>query len=309
MARKASNTGLRNANRTKKDEFYTQLSDIEKELKHYKKQLKNKVIYCNADDPFESNFFKYFASNFNALGLKKLIVTSYAGSPIVGNQLSLLDVEGLKKAEKKEPMKIEINEVKDNNNDGAINLADVEWLLKNDKNIATPLKNDGDFRSKESIEILKEADIVVTNPPFSLFRDYVAQLMEHGKKFLIIGNQNAITYKEIFQLIKENKFWFDQVIKQDSFIYQIKYHSLIKIFEVIDIHGNKKNFEEKKEAIKFLLDSKEITIDNYNILKNTILKIWVELDKNRLPKAIQVDVFNKSWDIQSNIIFYDMSRL
>lgn len=207
MAKKSQIKNLTKAKKDKKDEFYTQLSDIEKELKHYKKQLKNKVIYCNADDPFESNFFKYFASNFNALGLKKLIVTSYAGSPIVGNQLSLLDVEGLKKAEKKEPMKIEINEVKDNNNDGAINLADVEWLLKNDKNIATPLKNDGDFRSKESIEILKEADIVVTNPPFSLFRDYVAQLMEHGKKFLIIGNQNAITYKEIFQLIKENKLW------------------------------------------------------------------------------------------------------
>ena len=156
----SNNEGLRNANRAKKDEFYTQLSDIEKELKHYKSQFKGKVIYCNADDPFESNFFKYFASNFNALGLKKLIATSYAGSPVVGGQLSLFDIAGVKTLKKKEPMKIEINEVKDNNKDGAINLADVEWLLKNDKNIATPLKENGDFRSNESIEILKEADIV-----------------------------------------------------------------------------------------------------------------------------------------------------
>lgn len=206
MATKESNNaGLRNANRAKNDEFYTQLSDIEKELKHYKNQFKDKVVYCNADDPFESNFFKYFASNFNALGLKKLIATSYVGSPIVGGQLSLFDIEGLKTANKKEPMKIEINEVKDNNNDGAINLSDVEWLLKNDKNVAIPLKEKGDFRSKESIKILKEADIIVTNPPFSLFREFVEQLEEYNKKFLIIGNTNAITYKEIFKLIKKNK--------------------------------------------------------------------------------------------------------
>ena len=200
------NEGLRNANKGKKDEFYTQLSDIEKELKYYKDQFKDKVVYCNADDPFESNFFKYFASNFNSLGLKKLIATSYAGSPFVGGQISLLDIEGLKTARKKEPMKIEINEVDDHNKDGAINLSDVEWLLKNDKNVATPLKENGDFRSNEAIETLKEADIVVTNPPFSLFREFVAQLEEYHKKFLIIGNTNAITYKEIFRLIKEGKF-------------------------------------------------------------------------------------------------------
>lgn len=203
--KKPGNAGLRKANRRKKDEFYTQLSDIEKELKHYKDQFKDKVVYCNADDPFESNFFKYFASNFNSLGLKKLIATSYAGSPFVGGQISLLDIEGLKTAKKKEPMKIEINEVNDNNKDGAVSLSDVEWLLKNDKNVAIPLKGDGDFRSKESIKILKEADIVVTNPPFSLFREFVGQLEKYNKKFLIIGNTNAITYKEIFKLIKEDK--------------------------------------------------------------------------------------------------------
>ena len=196
---------LKDANRAKKDEFYTQLSDIEKELKHYKDQFKDKVVYCNADDPFESNFFKYFASNFNVLGLKKLIVTSYEGSPIVGSQLSIFEIEGVKSVYRKEPMKIEINEVKDFNNDGAVNIADVEYLLKHDKNSAKPLEGSGDFRSKECVEILKEADIVVTNPPFSLFRDFVAQLVEHDKKFLIIGNTNAISYKEIFKLLKEDK--------------------------------------------------------------------------------------------------------
>ncbi|NLZ45546.1 MAG: modification methylase [Clostridiales bacterium] len=205
--KKSLNTNLHKAHRAKKDEFYTQLTDIEKELKHYKKQFKNQVVYCNADDPFESNFFKYFASNFNELGLKKLIATSYAGSPVVGGQLSLFDVEGLKTSKRKEPMKIEINEVKDLDDDGAVSMADVEWLLKHDKNVATPLKGDGDFRSEESIKILKEANIVVTNPPFSLFREYVAQLIEYNKKFLILGDQNAITYKEIFKLIKENKLW------------------------------------------------------------------------------------------------------
>ncbi len=202
-----ANKSLKKAKKAKNDEFYTQLSDIEKELKHYKKHFKDKIVYCNADDPFESNFFKYFASNFNLLGLKKLIATSYSGSPIIGKQLSLFDIEGVKTEKKKEPIKIEINEVKDFNKDGAINILDIEYLLKHDKNSATKLKENGDFRSKECVEILKEADIVVTNPPFSLFREYVAQLIEYDKKFVIIGNKNAIIYKEIFSLIKENKMW------------------------------------------------------------------------------------------------------
>mgnify|MGYP001613513641 FL=1 len=206
MATKSLNSNLHKANRAKKDEFYTQLVDIEKELKHYKDQFRGKVVYCNCDDPFESNFFKYFAANFNALGLKKLITTSYVKSPIVGGQLPLFEVEGLKPSGK-EPFKIEIKEVLDTDKDGAINLDDVEYLLKHDKNTATPLKGNGDFRSEECIKLLKEADIVVTNPPFSLFREYVAQLIEYKKKFLILGDQNAITYKEFFKLIKENKLW------------------------------------------------------------------------------------------------------
>ncbi|HOX29769.1 MAG TPA: adenine-specific methyltransferase EcoRI family protein [Candidatus Paceibacterota bacterium] len=203
---KSLNRNLHRAKGAGKDEFYTQLVDIEKELKHYKEQFRDKVVYCNCDDPFESNFFKYFASNFNALKLKRLITTSYVKSPIVGGQLPLFEVEGLKPSGK-EPFKIEITEVPDADKDGAINLDDVEHLLKHNKNTATPLKGNGDFRSDECIELLKQADIVVTNPPFSLFREYVAQLIEYKKKFLILGQQGAIIYKEFFPLIKDNEVW------------------------------------------------------------------------------------------------------
>lgn len=201
-----ANIDLHTAKKQKNDEFYTLLDTIEQELKYYKDQFRGKVVFCNCDDPYESNFFKYFANNFNHLGLKKLIVTSYTKSPIAGTQLSLLEVEGLK-PEGKQPFKIEINEVLDSNGDGAIGLSDVRYLLEHDKNIATPLMGNGDFRSEECIELLRQADIVVTNPPFSLFREYIAQLVEYDKKFLIIGNKNAITYRELFKLIKKNKVW------------------------------------------------------------------------------------------------------
>ena len=205
----ANNKGLRQADRAKQDEFYTQLNDIEQELKHYKEELKNKVIFCNCDDPYESNFFKFFAMNFNILGLKKLIATCYDSSPIAYTQLSMFpDVLEKKIANKnRKAYKIEISEVSDYNNDGAVDLADVEYLLQNKKNVMTLLKDNGDFRSEECIELLKKSDIVVTNPPFSLFREYVNQLIEYKKKFIIIGNVNSITYKEIFPLIKNDKMW------------------------------------------------------------------------------------------------------
>ncbi|MET0011757.1 adenine-specific methyltransferase EcoRI family protein [Dehalococcoides mccartyi] len=206
IIKKSLNQNFHRASAAKKDEFYTQLVDIEKELKHYKQQFRGKVVYCNCDDPFESNFFKYFAANFNALGLKKLVTTSYVKSPIVGGQLPLFEVEGLKPSGK-EPFKIEITEVPDIDGDGAISLDDVIQLLKHNKNTATPLLGNGDFRSDECIELLQNVDIVVTNPPFSLFREYVTQLMNYNKKFLILGDQNAITYKEIFGYIKANKLW------------------------------------------------------------------------------------------------------
>ena len=207
----AGNSNLHKANIAKKDEFYTQLVDIELELKHYRKHFKDKVVFCNCDAPYESNFFKYFAMNFNYLGLKKLIATCYMGSPVMGEQFDQLSLfEILPREEnmpKKFPYKIEITEVIDINGDGAIDLADVTYLLRNRKNTLSLLEGNGDFRSQECVEIIKQADIVVTNPPFSLFREYVAQLIEYDKKFLIIGNQNAITYKEIFPLIKDNKMW------------------------------------------------------------------------------------------------------
>lgn len=176
MVKKSLNKSLRKANLSKNDEFYTQLTDIEKELGHYKEHFKDKVIFLNCDDPEESNFWKYFSLNFEYLELKKLISTHFGnGRPAY---------------------KLEI--VRDINNDGKINNLDT---------IKTKLKQNGDFRSPECIEILKEADIVVTNPPFSLFREYVAQLIEYNKQFIILAQQNAISYREIFKLIKENKLW------------------------------------------------------------------------------------------------------
>lgn len=201
-----ANKNLNAAKVAKKDEFYTQLSDIERELKHYWQHFRGKVVLCNCDDPYESNFFKYFALRFNQLGLKKLICTCYNGSPVTGNELAI-HFDGFDDDEpKKIAYKVEITEVKDENGDGAVDLSDVQYLLKNDKNVLSVLKT-GDFRSQECIELLKEADIVVTNPPFSLFREYIGQLMEYQKKFLIIGHQNAIHYKEVFPLIKDNLVW------------------------------------------------------------------------------------------------------
>lgn len=205
----AGNRNLHDSAKNKQDEFYTQLSLIESELKHYKEHFKGKIVFCNCDDPYESNFFKYFAMNFNSLGLKKLIATCYATSPFIYTQFDLLgpEVPFCTEVGCKKPYKIEITEVKDENGDGRVDLADVEYLMRNKKNTMTLLDGDGDFRSPECVELLKEADIVVTNPPFSLFRDYMAQLIEFEKAFIIIGNQNAVAYKEVFPLLASNEIW------------------------------------------------------------------------------------------------------
>jgi len=211
-----ANKNLSKAKKTKNDEFYTQYFDIQKEIQAYLEYnpdvFRDEVVYCNCDDPFESNFFRYFTLNFNKLGLKQLITTSYKPSPVANTQLQLFgDDKTLIKVKSRPKItanKFIINEVGDINKDGEFNLKDVANQLKVNKyNEWAPLKGNGDFRSNEAIELLKQADIVVTNPPFSLFREYVAQLVEHEKKFLIIGNVNAITYKEIFPLIKDNKIW------------------------------------------------------------------------------------------------------
>ncbi len=203
----AENESLHQAKTAKKDEFYTQMSDINAELKHYKKHFNGQTVYCNCDDPYESNFFKYFTECFRMLGLKRLIATSYADSIIAGTQLSLFETAEGENITRKTPYKADIHGVGDMNLDGAYNEVDVQIILKNMSNAVTKLEKDGAFDSPECLKLLEEADIVVTNPPFSRFRDYVSLLMKYNKKFLIIGNQNAITYKEIFPLIKENKMW------------------------------------------------------------------------------------------------------
>ena len=200
-----ANKNLSAAKMAKKDEFYTEMTDIERELQYYWSFFFGKVVFCNCDDPYESNFFKYFALHFNHLGLKKLICTCYNGSPVQGNEL-MIDFGDFSDEPKKIAFKVEITEVKDLNGDGAVDLSDVRYLLQNDRNVISILKT-GDFRDPECIELLKEADIVVTNPPFSLFREYIAMLMKYEKKFLVVGHQNAITYKEVFPLIKNNKIW------------------------------------------------------------------------------------------------------
>ena len=217
MDDKPLNRSLGAARAAKQDEFYTQYVDIQKEVEAYLEfdpdTFRGKVVYCNCDDPLESNFFKYFAANFNKLGLKKLVSTSYDGSPIAGQGTLFPEYnEGNGKRQKPKALAVILDRVKDEDGDGAANIDDVKLFLKRNKAARTALKGDdkyagGDFRSAECIALLKEADIVVTNPPFSLFRQYVARLVEQGKKLLIIANKNAITYKEIFPLIKENKLW------------------------------------------------------------------------------------------------------
>ncbi len=190
------NAALTAAKRAKKDEFYTQRVDIENELRHYKAHFKDKVVLCNCDDPRQSEFFKYFVENFEKLGLKRLIATCYKSQDV--DLFSQGDCERA------------ICQVYEGDKNGNMVLDDDEVGVR-------VLNGDGDFRSEECIEILKEADIVVTNPPFSLFREYVAQLVKYGKKFVIIGNQNAITYKEIFPLFKESKIWLGSSLSYAAF--------------------------------------------------------------------------------------------
>ena len=191
-----ANSVLKSAKKNKNDEFYTQLSDIENELKYYKKFFNGKIVLCNCDDPRVSNFFHYFSYSFEHLGLKKLITTCYK------NQ----NIDLFSKNDSEKAVYLEYYGDKDGNRVPNINEIGIK-----------PLKGDGDFRSQECIELLKQADVVVTNPPFSLFREYVAQLINYDKKFLIIGNQNAITYKEIFKLIKENKLWLSRSLSYIAF--------------------------------------------------------------------------------------------
>jgi hypothetical protein len=211
-----ANKNLKNARRAKNDEFYTQFSDIQKEIEAYIEYnpdvFRGKVVYCNCDDPYESNFFHYFVLNFNRFGLKQLITTSYKPSPVANTQLELFGddktLTKLKGRPKVTANRFIINKVHDIDGDGEFNLKDVASQLKANKhNEWTPLEGDGDFRNDECIELLKQSDIVITNPPFSLFLEYLKQLFAYKKNFLIIGNINCLTYKAVFKKIKKNKIW------------------------------------------------------------------------------------------------------
>lgn len=245
------------AKRAKADEFYTQLVDIENELKHYTEQFRKKVIYCNCDNPYESNFFKYFVTHFNSLGLKKLIATCYKNSEL--NKTT------------KAALKIVITEVNECEKGES---SDIDWLLRSKKNVLTQLKGDGDFRSEECIELLKESDIVVTNPPFSLFREYIAQLMEYEKKFLIIGNINAITYKEIFPLIKENKIRLGESIHSGGREFRVPDHYCIRT----------QNYRTDKNGVRYVRVSGVRWFTNLDVkIRHQNITLYKKYDPKEYP--------------------------
>ena len=258
MSRSAvKNAALNAASAGKKDEFYTQLPDIERELAHYAEHFRGKVVYCNCDDPTVSNFFKYFSMKFADLGLKKLITTCYRNQN--PNLFSRHDVE--------RAIKLEYDGFRDG--ERIPNVEDIG---------VTPLDGDGDFRSEECINILKEADIVVTNPPFSLFREYVAQLIEYDKRFIIVGNQNAITYKEIFPHIKEGRLWLGYGFPRNCahFISNYTDHAtdLDKRDGMIRVSGVVwyTNFDHKKHRERMILwrrytPEEYPTYDNYDAIE------------------------------------------
>ncbi|MGB3305895.1 MAG: adenine-specific methyltransferase EcoRI family protein [Thermomicrobiales bacterium] len=225
-----ANRNLAEAKRAKNDEFYTQYTDIEKEINAYLEYdpdtFRGKTVYSNCDDPYESNFFRYFVLNFRRLGLARYIATSYKPSPIANTQLDLFGNDVTLPPAKGRPKiaanRFIINDVGDMDGDGQFNLSDIaRQLLANTNNEWAPLRGDGDFRSDECIALLAQADIVVTNPPFSLFRDYLAQLIDHRKQLLIIGSMNAITYKEVFPLIKGDRLWLGPTITSGDREFQV----------------------------------------------------------------------------------------
>jgi hypothetical protein len=267
MAKETANKNLRSAKTDKKDEFYTQLSDIEKELKHYKNHFKDKVVLCNCDDPRVSNFFHFFSYNFERFGLKRLIATCYKSQ----------DSDLFSQNNSERAIYLEYTGDKNGNNVPDVNEIGIKHL-----------QGDGDFRSKECIELLKQADIVVTNPPFSLFREYVAQLVEYDKKFVIIGNLNALTYRDIFKLVKENKLWFGHSIHSGDREFRVPAdYPLNAASSRIDEEGNKYirvkgvrwftnlDYTERHEDLllyKTYSPEEYPTYDNYNAINVDVTK-------------------------------------
>lgn len=246
----AKNADLGAAKTAKKDEFYTQLTDIEKEMRYYRKHFQGKTVLCNCDDPFESNFFKYFALNFNRLGLKKLIATCYYSSPIAGQQLQYgcdangqmtfyFEDKGAEENKSKRPYKAVVTQVYDKMGDGGVDMLDVAELFRTGENELVELEGDGDFRSPECLDLLDESDIVVTNPPFSLFREYVATLAEHQKHFIIIGNVNALKYKEIFPYIISNQIWLGASIHSGdrAFLFRMIIRLMLRLVALMKLQA------------------------------------------------------------------------
>jgi hypothetical protein len=253
MAKK--NANLHNAKKAKNDEFYTQLSDIEKEMAHYKEFFKGKIVYCNCDDARESNFFKFFANNFESLGLKKLISTGFKEN---GKGVKLV-YEG------------------DKNGNFMVDDAEVA---------VTELEGNGDFRSAECIEFLKECDVVVTNPPFSLFREYVAQLMKYGKKFLIIGNTQAITYKEIFPYIKNNELWLGCSSFNSGMFFRVP-----DKYEYADTY----KFDRERNGEKVMRVSSICWFTNiHHSRRNTKLDLFKKYNDTEYPKYDNYDAIEVS---------------
>ncbi len=207
IMKKYSNSDLRLASKNKKDEFYTQLIDIEKEMQHYKAHFQGKTVYCNCDNAFRSNFFKFFVLNFNTLKIKKLVASNFVFDVTSQERRVSAETSDERNRHDDTPYCVEINIVNSACSHEKSLPELMEHLMQNKKNSLQVLQGNGDFRSQECIRLLKKADIVVSNPPFSLFREYMAQIVEHGKKCIVLGNQNAITYKEIFKLFKQNLLW------------------------------------------------------------------------------------------------------
>ncbi len=268
----AKNTYLQKAKNAKEDEFYTQLTDIEKELKHYKSHFKGKVVLCNCDDPRVSNFFKYFVLKFNTFGLKEVIATCYKS-----NDADLFTKNDSEHAVYLSVTQKSLEKLKEKNG-GRLSVE----LFKDIE--AKPLKGDGDFRSPECVEFLKRADIVCTNPPFSLFREYVAQLMKYDKKFLILGNQNAITYKEFFPFLKENKIWLGCSI-----------HNGDREFQVPAYYDKSKNYRIDSEGRKFVRVRGPRWFTNLDYEKrHDQLNLYKRYNPAEYPKYINFDAIEVS---------------
>ena len=283
MANSNHKNNLDSARKNKNDEFYTSMEVIEQELKYHKKSFRNKVVFCNCDDPYESNFFKYFCLNFNVLKLKQLICTCYGGSKISGTQLTLFDDEQDKPLEERNGYMLIIDKVKDLDGDGAVTMNDIQMILKNKKTGPKKLKGDGDFRSEECIELLKNSDIVCSNPPFSLWRPYLEQLIKYDKKFLIIGNINATCYKEVFPLIQNNRLWLGASIHSGDREFRVPDDYPLKAAGCrVDENGNK--YIRVKGVRWFTnLDYKE---------RHDTIPLYKKYDPEAYPKYDNCDAIN-----------------